>query len=54
MFETRLGYIARICLKKKNKEGMINIWGDRYIYYDLNIIQCIHISKHYMDPHKYV
>jgi hypothetical protein len=51
-------YISKLARRQDfecfNHNEMTNIWADRYAYPDSNIIQCIHVSKHFMLPHKYV
>lgn len=33
---------------------MTNIWGDRFVYPDMNIVYSIKVSKYYIIPLKYV
>jgi hypothetical protein len=40
------------CSQNKAKK---NVSGNKYAYYrSLTIIQCIHVLKHYITPHKYM
>lgn len=32
---------------------MINLWGHRYAYSDLNIRQCVNVIKYHLVSHKY-
>jgi hypothetical protein len=35
-------------------QKMINVWEDRYVYSDLNILLCAHVWQQHMVPNKHV